>query len=109
MATATIDKSIDVNCSRHDTFERLSRIESYAKFQSQFEGVEQMQVRSGNKAHMEAIVEAQHLPRHDHSRHYLMKNRYDIELARQGEVWVIERVTIDNVWRDGDPAVLSAV
>lgn len=52
MATATIDKSIDVNCSRHDTFERLSRIESYAKFQSQFEGVEQMQVRGGNKAHI---------------------------------------------------------
>lgn len=64
---------------------------------------------SGDKAHMEAIVEAQHLPRHDHSRHYLMKNRYDIELARQDEVWVIERVTIDNVWRDGDPAVLSVV
>lgn len=52
MATATIDKSIDIDCSRHDAFERLSHIESYAKFQSQLEGVEQMQVRGGNKAHI---------------------------------------------------------
>ncbi|MFU2510775.1 nuclear transport factor 2 family protein [Pseudoalteromonas sp. ASV78] len=64
---------------------------------------------NGDTAHMEAIVEAQHLPRNDHSKHYLMKNRYDIELVRQGEVWVIQHVTIDNVWRSGDPQVLSVV
>ena len=63
----------------------------------------------GDKAHLEAIVEAQHLPQDDHSRHYLMKNRYDVQLARQGEVWRIERVTIDNVWRTGDPSVLAGV
>ncbi len=63
----------------------------------------------GDKARLEAIVEAQHLPSNDHSRHYLMKNRYDVQLARHGELWRIERVTVDNVWRTGDPAVLAGV
>lgn len=63
----------------------------------------------GDKAYLEAIVEAQHLPQNDHSRHYLMKNRYDVELVRNGEVWVIQRVTVDNVWRTGDPGVLAGV
>ncbi len=66
-------------------------------------------ILNGNRARMEAMVEAQHLPRHDPSTHYLMKNRYDVELARQDDLWVIERVTIDNVWRTGDPAVLSVI
>jgi hypothetical protein len=38
-----------------------------------------------------------------------MKNRYDVELAREGDIWVITRTTVDNVWRSGDPAVLSVV
>lgn len=63
----------------------------------------------GDKAVMDALVEAQHLPSNDHSRHYLMKNRYDVELVRQGEVWVIQRVTIDNVWRMGDLTVLTDI
>lgn len=63
----------------------------------------------GDKAFLEAIVEAQHLPRTDHSRHYLMKNRYDVELARREDDWVIQRVTIDNVWRSGDIGVLSGI
>ncbi|KAK7422700.1 hypothetical protein QQX98_001488 [Neonectria punicea] len=63
----------------------------------------------GDKAHLEALVEAQHVPRDDPSRHYLMKNRYNVELVRQGDVWVILRNTVDNVWRDGDQAVLSVV
>lgn len=66
-------------------------------------------VLDGDKAQMEAIVEAQHLPSNDHSRHYLMKNRYDVQLARHGDAWRIERVTVDNVWRSGDPAVLAGV
>ena len=61
----------------------------------------------GDTARMEAIVEAQHVPRNDPSRHYLMKNRYDVELLRQDAVWVIQRSTVDNVWRSGDPAVLA--
>lgn len=63
----------------------------------------------GDKAIMDALVEAQHLPSNDHSRHYLMKNRYDVELVRQGEVWVIQRYTVDNVWLTGDPTVLSDI
>jgi septum formation inhibitor-activating ATPase MinD len=64
---------------------------------------------NGDSAHMNALVEAQHVLQNDHSRHYLMKNRYDVELIRQGGLWLIERVTIDNVWRTGDPGVLSSI
>jgi hypothetical protein len=63
----------------------------------------------GDKARLDALVEAQHVPRNDHTRHYLMKNRYDVELAKEGDTWVITRTTVDNVWRSGDPAVLSVV
>lgn len=63
----------------------------------------------GDMAHLEALVEAQHVPRADHSRHYLMKNRYDVDLVRHGDAWVIRRMTIDNCWRSGDPAVLAGV
>lgn len=63
----------------------------------------------GDKAHLDALVEAQYVLQNDHSRHCLMKNRYDVELIRQGGLWLIERVTIDNVWRTGDPAVLSGI
>jgi hypothetical protein len=63
----------------------------------------------GDKAYLEALVEAQHVPRDDPSRHYLMKNRYNVELMRQGDVWVIMRNTVNNVWRDGDQAILSVV
>lgn len=61
----------------------------------------------GDKAHLEAIVEAQHVPRNEPTRHYLMKNRYDVELVRHGEVRLIQRLTVDNVWRTGDPSVLT--
>ena len=64
---------------------------------------------SGDTARLDALVEAQHVSQNDQSRHYLMKNRYDVELVRDGEVWRIKRVTVDNVWRSGDPAVLSGV
>lgn len=63
----------------------------------------------GQKATLDALVEAQHVPSNDPSRHYLMKNRYDVELIKEREVWVIQRVTIDNVWRSGDPAVLAGI
>jgi septum formation inhibitor-activating ATPase MinD len=64
---------------------------------------------TGDKAVIDALVEAQHLPSNDHSRHYLMKNRYDVKLIRQGDVWVIQHVIIDNVWRTGDPTVLTGI
>jgi hypothetical protein len=63
----------------------------------------------GDLARLDALVEAQHVPAADPSRHYLMKNRYDVELVRQDDAWVIQRVTIDNVWRSGDLAVLSDI
>ena len=64
---------------------------------------------NGDMARLDALVEAQHVPQSDPSRHYLMKNRYDVELVREGGVWLIQRVTVDNVWRSGDPAVLAGV
>jgi septum formation inhibitor-activating ATPase MinD len=65
-------------------------------------------VIDGDTARMDVLVEAQHVPR-DPSRQYLMKNRYDVELARSGDVWVITRNTVDNVWRTGDLTVLSGI
>lgn len=62
---------------------------------------------AGDRAHLEAIVAAQHLPRNDHSRHILLTNRFDLELIKHGDHWLIERLIIDNVWLDGDLAVLS--
>lgn len=63
----------------------------------------------GDQAHLEALVEAQHVPSNDPSRHYLMKNRYAVELVRQGQVWVIVRAIVDNVWRSGDQTVLAGI
>lgn len=64
---------------------------------------------NGDTARMDVLVEAQHVPRSDPSRQYLMKNRYDVELARSGDVWVLTRNTVDNVWRMGDLTVLSDI
>jgi hypothetical protein len=61
----------------------------------------------GDTAKLEAMVEAQHVPRNDHSRHCLMKNRYDVDLVRIDGIWVIQRTTVDNVWRTGDSTVMS--
>lgn len=63
----------------------------------------------GDTARMDVLVEAQHVPRSDSSRHYLMKNRYDVELVRNGDVWVISRNTVDNVWLSGDVGVLAGI
>nr|WP_180204745.1 nuclear transport factor 2 family protein [Pseudomonas sp. SbOxS1]NYU04740.1 nuclear transport factor 2 family protein [Pseudomonas sp. SbOxS1] len=63
----------------------------------------------GDKAHLDALVEAQHVLRNDPTRHYLMKNRYDVDLVRLGEGWSIQRLTVDNVWRTGDIAVLMGI
>lgn len=67
---------------------------------------------SGDTARLDALVEAQRVPCDNRTRHYLIKNRYDVELAREGDVWVImimPKNTVDNVWRSGDSAVLSIV
>jgi hypothetical protein len=61
---------------------------------------------AGDHATLFALVEAQHLPKTDHSRHLLLKNFYRVDLSRSGPRWVIDRMRIDNVWFTGDPAVL---
>jgi len=63
----------------------------------------------GGKAVLDALVEAQHVLKTDHARHYLMKNRYDVRLVKQGETWLIQHIIVDNVWRTGDPSVLAGV
>jgi septum formation inhibitor-activating ATPase MinD len=63
----------------------------------------------GATARLDALVEAQHVLRDDPARHYLMKNRYDVQLVREGDRWVIARNTVDNVWRSGDIAVLGGI
>ncbi|WP_338556888.1 nuclear transport factor 2 family protein [Erwinia sp. E_sp_B04_7] len=63
----------------------------------------------GDKAKIDALVEAQHVPKSDASRHYLMKNRYDVELERHNGQWLISCITVDNIWRSGDPAVLAGI
>ncbi|SFH63084.1 nuclear transport factor 2 family protein [Albimonas pacifica] len=63
----------------------------------------------GDLARLDALVEAQHVSRADPTRQYLMKNRYDVELLREGDDWVIRRVTIDSIWRSGDPSVLAGI
>ena len=60
----------------------------------------------GARASLVALVEAQHLPRRDHSRHLLLKNFYFADLVRDGSRWLIKRLRIENVWYDGEPAVL---
>jgi hypothetical protein len=60
----------------------------------------------GDRAELFALVEAQHLPKADHRRHLLLKNVYRLALVRDGARWVIERMTIENVWLTGDPTVL---
>lgn len=61
---------------------------------------------NGRHATLIALVEAQHLPRADHSRHLMLKNIYRIELSRAVDAWVMDHVRIDNVWMEGDPKVL---
>jgi hypothetical protein len=62
---------------------------------------------AGDSARLTAIVEAQHLPKADHSRHTLLKNLYAVDAVRDGSHWVMRRVHIDNVWYTGDPWVIT--
>lgn len=60
----------------------------------------------GNNATLFALIEAQHLPRGDDSRHLLLKNILNVALSKAGDAWVIDRMTFDNAWLAGDPQVL---
>ena len=60
----------------------------------------------GDSARLMALVEAQHVLRADPSRHLLLKNWYDADLKREAGTWHMARVRIDNVWFEGEAAVL---
>lgn len=60
----------------------------------------------GSHARLSALVEAQNLPRGDHSRQLLLKNIYTADLSRQAAHWTIDALLIENVWMSGDPEVL---
>jgi hypothetical protein len=60
----------------------------------------------GKHARLSALVEAQNLPRDDHSRHLLLKNRFTVELTKQDGMWTIDYLQVENLWLDGDPRVL---
>jgi hypothetical protein len=60
----------------------------------------------GKHATLFALIEAQHLPRGDHSRHLLLKNILDVVLSKAGDAWVIDHMRFENAWLTGDPGVL---
>ncbi len=62
---------------------------------------------TGDEARLTALVEAQHLPRDDHSRHALLKNFYDVDAVRSDGLWRMRRLTIENIWFTGDPQVVT--
>ena len=60
-----------------------------------------------------AYVMSQHfMPRQGSRRgseNALLMNRYDCELARDGQKWRFKRVKIDNAWAQGNPEILNAL
>lgn len=66
-------------------------------------------VVDGDTARVDVLVEAQHVSSVNGARQYLMKNRYDVVLARRDAGWQIKHVIVDNVWRTGDPSVLAGI
>src|SRR6476646_7939426 len=68
---------------------------------------------SDDSATLYAYVMSQHfMPREgcrSVSENALLMNRYDCELARDGEKWRFKRVTIDNAWAQGNPEILNAL
>ena len=68
---------------------------------------------SGDSATLYAYVMSQHFMPREGSRRgsefALLMNRYDCELARDGQRWRFRRVKIDNAWAQGDPEILTAL
>ena len=60
----------------------------------------------GDSARLSALVEAQHLLTADRGTFALLKNRYDVELTRDGEHWLFRHLRIDNAWFTGDPTAI---
>jgi hypothetical protein len=61
----------------------------------------------GKSALLYAIVEAQHLPLKDHSRNLLLLNAYTVKLVRGGGGWLIQNMSVENIWSQGDIKVVS--
>jgi hypothetical protein len=61
----------------------------------------------GDTATMTALVEAQHLPTGDHTRHALLKNMYAVTATRDGSLWRMTTVYIGCMWFTGDPTVIT--
>jgi hypothetical protein len=76
--------------------------------------VNNLQIEIGeDSATLYCYVLAQHfMPRQGcrpGSENALLMNRYDCELVRDGEKWRCKRMTIDNVWAQGNPEILNAL
>ena len=63
----------------------------------------------GDRASVTALIEAQHLPKDDHSRNLFLKNRLAVELLREGEAWMMELMTFENAWQEGEAGVLFPI
>ncbi len=68
---------------------------------------------NGDTATLHAHVLSQHFmpgegPRQG-TEYTLFMNRYDADLVRDGQRWRMKRVTIDNAWAEGDPALITAL
>lgn len=62
---------------------------------------------SGNDAAtLFALVEAQHVPRADRTRHLLLKNFYWVDVVRSGDGWRARHVRVESAWWHGMPDVL---
>lgn len=61
----------------------------------------------GDSARATALVEAQHLPTSDHSRHALLKNYYAVTAQRIEDLWRMNEVYVECTWFTGDPNVIT--
>ena len=59
-----------------------------------------------DQAHLRALVDATHVVRSDPSDRLRMMNWYDADLVSIDGLWRITRLAIDNIWHEGDRAVL---
>ncbi len=60
----------------------------------------------GDRVFLSALVDAVHIARDAPGTRFRMMNRYEAELQRHPDVWSIERLTITNIWFEGDPRTL---
>jgi hypothetical protein len=61
----------------------------------------------GDNALLYAVVEAQHLPLKDRSRNLLLSNAYTVKLVRSGDAWLIQNMSVENIWSQGDIKVVT--